>query len=84
MAAGGGQVQLLCRRRTHGGNGAGVPRTTPRGVPMRHRRADQRRHSHRRLSLPRTGRWELYARYRSAGKAFADDASQCGTVVRIR
>ena len=37
-----------------------------------------------RLRPSRTGRWELYARYRSAGKAFADDASECGTVVRIR
>ena len=37
-----------------------------------------------RLRPSRTGRWELYARYRSAGKAFADDASHCGTVVRIR
>ena len=36
------------------------------------------------LRPSRPGRWEFYARYRSAGKAFADDASQCGTVVGIR
>ena len=37
----------------------------------------------RRLSLPRAGRWEFYARYRTASKAFADDASECGTIRRI-
>jgi hypothetical protein len=37
-----------------------------------------------RLRPSRTGRWEFFARYRSAGKTFADDASQCGTVVRVR
>ena len=37
-----------------------------------------------RLTLPRTGRWEFYARYRTAGRAFADDASTCGTILRVR
>jgi hypothetical protein len=37
----------------------------------------------RRLTLPRTGRWEFYARYRTASKAFANDASECGTIRRI-
>ncbi len=38
-----------------------------------------------RLSLPRTGRWEFYARYRTAKPAeFANDASICGTLLRIR
>jgi hypothetical protein len=38
-----------------------------------------------RLRLPRTGRWELYARYRTARPAeFANDASVCGTFVRVR
>jgi len=37
-----------------------------------------------RLQLPRTGRWEFYARYRSTTSRFADDASVCGTVVRVR
>jgi hypothetical protein len=37
------------------------------------------------LRLPRTGRWEFYARYRTAKPAdFADDASICGTIMRIR
>jgi hypothetical protein len=36
------------------------------------------------LRPSRTGRWEFYARYRTARKAFANDASVCGTVVRIR
>lgn len=37
-----------------------------------------------RLELPRAGRWEFYARYRTAGAALADDASVCGTITRIR
>lgn len=37
-----------------------------------------------RLELPRTGRWEFYARYRTVGKALGDDASECGTVIPIR
>ena len=32
----------------------------------------------------RRGRWELYARYRTAGRAYANDASECGTYVRVR
>jgi hypothetical protein len=32
----------------------------------------------------RTGRWELYARYRSAGRTYANDALECGTFVRAR
>ena len=35
------------------------------------------------LRLPKTGVWELYARYRTATKAYADDASECGTLVRV-
>ena len=31
----------------------------------------------------RSGRWELYARYRPAGTAHASDTSQCGTFVRV-
>jgi hypothetical protein len=37
-----------------------------------------------RLSLPSSGRWEFYARYRSTGKRFANDASECGTLRRVR
>ena len=38
-----------------------------------------------RLSLPRAGRWEFYARYRTARPAaYADDASTCGTLLRVR
>jgi hypothetical protein len=37
----------------------------------------------RRLRLPRSGRWEFYARYRTASKAFANDASECGTIRRV-
>jgi hypothetical protein len=36
-----------------------------------------------RLRLPRAGTWEFYARYRTAGKAFANDASQCGTIAGV-
>jgi hypothetical protein len=36
-----------------------------------------------RLRPSRTGRWEFYARYRTAGKAYANDASICGTLVPI-
>ena len=32
----------------------------------------------------RRGRWELYARYRTAGRGFANDVSECGTFVRVR
>ena len=32
----------------------------------------------------RTGRWELYARYRAGGRTFANDTSECGTFVRVR
>ena len=31
----------------------------------------------------RSGRWELYARYRPAGPAHPSDTSQCGTFVRV-
>jgi hypothetical protein len=36
------------------------------------------------LRLPKAGVWELYARYRTASKAYADDASECGTLVRVK
>jgi hypothetical protein len=36
-----------------------------------------------RLRPSRGGRWELYARYRTTSRAYADDASVCGTVVRV-
>lgn len=35
------------------------------------------------LRLQRAGVWELYARYRTATKRYADDASQCGTMVGV-
>jgi hypothetical protein len=35
------------------------------------------------LRPPVTGVWELYARYRTATKAYADDASECGTLVGV-
>lgn len=37
-----------------------------------------------RLRPSRTGRWEFYARFRSAGDRYTNDASVCGKVVRIR
>jgi hypothetical protein len=40
--------------------------------------------SYNRFRPARHGRWELYARYRTARKAFANDASECGTFVRVR
>jgi hypothetical protein len=35
------------------------------------------------LRLPRAGKWEFYARYKSAGTTFADDASPCGVLVGV-
>jgi hypothetical protein len=35
------------------------------------------------LRLPKAGVWELYARYRTATKTYANDASQCGTKVGV-
>ena len=35
------------------------------------------------LRLPRGGKWEFYARYKSAGTTFADDASPCGLIVGV-
>jgi hypothetical protein len=32
----------------------------------------------------RRGNWELYARYRSARKAYANDTSECGTIVNVK
>jgi hypothetical protein len=40
--------------------------------------------SYNRFRPARRGRWELYARYRTAGRTFANDASDCGTLVRVR
>ena len=37
-----------------------------------------------RFAPGRRGKWELYARYRSARKAFADDTSECGTIVSVK
>jgi hypothetical protein len=36
------------------------------------------------LRLPRPGRWEFFVRYRTESKAYANDVTQCGTVVRVR
>jgi hypothetical protein len=40
--------------------------------------------SYDRFLPDRTGRWELYARYRTSGRTFANDTSECGTFVRVR
>jgi hypothetical protein len=40
--------------------------------------------SYNRFRPGRRGRWELYARYRTAGHTFAHDTSECGTSVRVR
>lgn len=32
----------------------------------------------------RRGRWELYARYRTIRRAYANDASECVTFVTVR
>jgi hypothetical protein len=37
-----------------------------------------------RFAPGRRGTWELYARYRTAGRSYADGASTCGTEVRVR
>ena len=36
-----------------------------------------------RFAPAQRGKWELYARYRTARKAFANDASECGTIVSV-
>jgi hypothetical protein len=40
--------------------------------------------SYTRFAPSRPGKWELYARYRTARRAFANDASECGTFVSVR
>jgi hypothetical protein len=40
--------------------------------------------SYNRFAPNRRGRWELYARYRAARKAYADDTSECGTLVTVK
>jgi hypothetical protein len=40
--------------------------------------------SYNRFRPARHGRWELYARYRTARHAYANDTSECGTFVRVR
>jgi hypothetical protein len=40
--------------------------------------------SFNRFRPARHGRWELYARYRTARHAHANDTSECGTFVRVR
>jgi hypothetical protein len=40
--------------------------------------------AYNRFAPGRRGKWELYARYRTTGKAFADDASECGTLVNVK
>ncbi|MDA0185074.1 hypothetical protein OJ997_32520 [Solirubrobacter phytolaccae] len=37
----------------------------------------------RSLRLPKAGVWEFYARYRTATKAYANDASACGTKIGV-
>jgi hypothetical protein len=40
--------------------------------------------SYTRFLPARKGRWELYARYRTAGRSYANDASPCGTFITVR
>jgi hypothetical protein len=35
------------------------------------------------VRLPKSGVWEFYARYRTATKAYANDASSCGTKIGV-
>jgi hypothetical protein len=42
------------------------------------------RWAYTRFAPARRGTWELYARYRTAGKRFTDDTSECGTFVHVR
>jgi hypothetical protein len=37
-----------------------------------------------RFAPTRRGKWELYARYRATRKAFANDATECGTIVSVK
>jgi hypothetical protein len=37
-----------------------------------------------RFAPTRRGKWELYARYRATRRAFADDATECGTIVAVK
>jgi hypothetical protein len=40
--------------------------------------------AYNRFAPSRRGQWQLYARYRSARKAFANDATECGTFVSVK
>ncbi len=40
--------------------------------------------AYNRFAPSRRGKWELYARYRTARKAFADDTTECGTLVSVK
>jgi hypothetical protein len=40
--------------------------------------------AYNRFAPSRRGKWELYARYRTTRTAFADDASECGTLVSVK
>ena len=42
------------------------------------------RWAYTRIAPSRRGMWELYARYRTARKAFANDTSECGTLVSVK
>ena len=38
----------------------------------------------KRFQPARTGRWELYARYKATSRQYRDDSSECGTRVSVR
>jgi len=40
--------------------------------------------SFNRFMPDRTGSWQIYARYRTGGRTYANDATECGTFVRVR
>jgi hypothetical protein len=40
--------------------------------------------SYSRFEPDRRGRWALYARYRSAGRTYADDVTDCSTFITVR
>jgi hypothetical protein len=71
-AVGSGRVQLW-----------GYPPGRKRAIRLAVARVRDGAWSIPRLRPSRAGRWELYARYRTTGKTYANDASVCGTVVRV-
>jgi hypothetical protein len=62
----------------------GFPPRRSRAIRIARVRVHDGAWSYSRFRPARHGRWELYARYRTARHAYANDTSDCGTFVRVR